>query len=189
VIKKREAWKEQQKTLDPNHLVFLDESSVNAGMTRLYGRARTNERVCDYVPDVRFERTSILSTIRLNGEQVPIIYKGTLNSELFVEYLRKFLTPTLGKDDIVVMDNCTSHKSKLVREAIVKLGINIIYLPPYSPDFNPIEMSWSKMKSVLRQLKPRSFEEIETSMKFALDSFTQNDLVNWFTHDGYLANL
>jgi transposase len=158
-------------------------------MTRLYGRALRNERVNDYTPDVRFERTSILSAIRLNGNQTPIIYKGTLNSELFVEYLRKQLAPALVKDDILVMDNCSAHNSKSVRDAITELGISVLYLPPYSPDFNPIEMSWSKMKSVLRKLKPRSFEEIESAMKMALESFTSSDLIGWFTHDGYIVNL
>jgi len=116
-------WQEQQKTINPDCLVFLDESSVNAGMTRLYGRALRNERVNDYVPDVRFERTSIMSTIRLNGDQVPVIYSGTLNSELFVEYLKNHLAPTLKKDDILVMDNCSAHTSKFTRKAIVELGI------------------------------------------------------------------
>jgi transposase len=124
----------------------------------------------------------------LNGEQCPIIYKGTLNSELFVEYLRH-LAPTLGKDDVVVMDNCSAHNSKLTRFAVAELGITVVFLPPYSPDFNPIELSWSKMKSVLRKIKPRTFEEIETAMKTALESFTLSDLNGWFIHDGYIVNL
>jgi transposase len=106
-----------------------------------------------------------------------------------VVYLQKVLAPMLAKDDILVMDNSSIHTSKLTRDAIDELGINVFYLPPYSPDLNPIELSWSKMKALLRKLKPRSFEEIEAAMKIALVSFTESDLIHWFEHDGYVINL
>jgi hypothetical protein len=90
--------------------VFLDETSVNCGMTRLYGRALKNERIYDYVPDVRFKRTSVISTIRLNGDSVPFMFKGTLDGDLFIGYIEQHLTPTLKKDDILVLDSCSAHK-------------------------------------------------------------------------------
>jgi hypothetical protein len=112
VILKREEWQKHQATLDVGKLVFLDESSINCGMTRLYGRALAKNRVNDYVPDVRFERTSIVSSLRLNGNTAPLIFKGTLNGELFAAYIEQVLAPTLGEGDIVIMDNCSAHKVK-----------------------------------------------------------------------------
>jgi transposase len=158
-------------------------------MTRLYGRALKNERVNDYVPDVRFERTSIISTIRLNGEQAPFIFKGTLNGILFGAYVEQILAPTLKPGDVVIMDNGSAHKTSSALNPIYNAGANVLFLPPYSPDFNPIELSWSKMKSVLRKLKPRTFDELVVSLQVALDSFTLEDIVNWLKHDGYFIHI
>jgi hypothetical protein len=123
-------------------LVFLDESSINTGMTRLYGRGPRNERVVDYAPDVRFERTTILSSVRANGELVPCVFDGSLNGDIFKKYIAEFLVPTLKEGDVVVMDNLSSHKVEGVTEPIVAAGAKVLYLPPYSPDLNPIEMMW-----------------------------------------------
>ena len=158
-------------------------------MTRLYGRAEKGERVNDYVPDVRFERTSIISTLRLNGETAPFIFKGTLNGKFFKLYIEKMLVPTLKSGDIVIMDNCSSHKVDGVEAVIEAAGAKVLWLPPYSPDFNPIELSWSKMKSILRKLKPRTYDELELSLEIALDSFTNSDVLGWFEHDGYSVNI
>jgi len=114
-------------------------------MTRLYGRALKSQRVNDYTPDVRFERTSIISTIRLNGTQSPFMFKGTLNGEVFTIYVKYVLAPTLMAGDIVIMDNLSVHKAKGALEAIYQRGAAVIFLPPYSPDFNPIELGWSKI--------------------------------------------
>jgi transposase len=174
--------------MDVNSLIFIDESSVNCGMTRLYGRSQKGERVNDYTPDVRFERTSVISVIRLDGTQVPFMYKGTLNAELFKVYISEALSPTLRKGDIVIMDNLSSHKVNGVLDSIYAKGATVMFLPPYSPDLNPIEMSWSKMKSVLRKSKATTYDEMVKSMKTALDSFTKSDIAHWFSHDGYIAN-
>lgn len=189
VVLKRKEWQEQQKTLDPNKLVFLDESSINCGMTRLYGRALTKNRVNDYVPDIRFERTSIVSSIRLNGDTAPLIFKGTLNGEFFGTYIKQCLAPTLREGDIVIMDNCSSHKVKGIFQPIFDMKASVLFLPPYSPDFNPIEMSWSKMKSVLRKLKPRAYDELIAALQIALNSFSLDDISNWLSHDGYIVNI
>lgn len=186
---KRKQWQETKEKLDAEKLVFIDESSVNLGMTRLYGRAKTNERVNDPVPDVRFERTSVVSSIRLNGEQSPMTFKGTLNGQLFADYVKQCLAPMLSPGDIVVMDNLSSHKVKGVIDPILAKGASVLYLPPYSPDFNPIELSWSKMKSMLRKLKARTVDEMQKAMKIALDCFTKSDIKNWFKHSGYSVNL
>lgn len=154
-------------------------------MTRLYGRALAGERVNDYVPDVRFQRLSILSTIRLDGSQVPMIFEGTLNGELFKKYVDEFLAPSLNAGDIVILDNSSVHKAKGVLDGLAKSGAKAMFLPPYSPDLNPIEMMWSKLKSILRKTKARSYEELEKHLNFALEEISLQDIKNWFLHDGY----
>jgi transposase len=171
--------------MDINSLVFLDESGINTGMSRLYGRGLSDERVVDYTPDVRFERTSILSSIRANGDMVPLIFEGALNGELFKEYIAKCLAPTLRKGDIVIMDNLTSHKVKGVLDPILAVGAIVVYLPPYSPDLNPIEMMWSKIKAYLRRVKARTGELLEAAIVEALDCVTTSDILAWFAKDGY----
>ena len=148
---KRERWRENQEKLDVSKLKFLDESSVNAGMTRLYGRAPTNERVNDYVPDVRFERTSIISTLGLSGVEAPMMFEGTLNGDFFGGYVKKVLAPTLSPGDIVIMDNYSAHKVDGVLDPIYEKGATVMFLPPYSPDLNkPIENFWANVKRRLR---------------------------------------
>jgi len=170
-------------------LRFLDESSVNAGMTRLYGRAPTNERVNDYVPDVRFERTSIISTLSLDGVEAPMMFKGTLNGDFFAGYVEHVLVPTLSPGDIVVLDNYSAHKTSGALDPVYEKGATVMFLPEYSPDLNPIELMWSKVKAILRKLKPRNAEELLNAMGSALDSVTYEDIVGWFEHDGYIVNL
>ena len=154
-------------------------------MTRLYGRALNGERVNDYVPDVRFQRTSILSTIRLDGSQNKYIFTGTLNSDLFKKYIDEILAPALFEGDILILDNSSVHKAHNVLDAIVKCGVTILFLPPYSPDFNPIELLWSKMKTSLRKAKARTKDKLEEALDQALASITIQDIKNWFSHDGY----
>jgi transposase len=189
VQQKRSDWKRQLSELDPASLVFLDESSINCGMTRLYGRAPKSERVNDYVPDVRFERTSVISTIRLSGETAPLIFKGSLNGDLFTVYVREIFAPTLKPGDIAVMDNLSSHKVAGALLPIFEKGATVLFLPPYSPDFNPIELSWSKMKAVLRKLRANTYDELVDDMKSALNSFSSTDILNWFKHCGYIVNV
>jgi len=155
-------------------------------MTRLYGRALRSERVNDYVPDVRFERASVISSMRLSGKAVPVVFKGTLNGELFRKYISDCLAPTVKTGDILVLDNLAVHKVAGAVDAIYRRGASVLFLPPYSPDFNPIELSWSKMKAALKRLKPRTYGELVSSLKTSLGCFTRDDIKNWFTHDGYV---
>ena len=168
---------------------FLDETGVNCGMTRLYGRALSNERVNDYVPDVRFERTSFISLLGLDGVNAPIMFKGTLDGNFFGGYVEYILAPTLLPGDIVVMDNYSPHKVNGVLDPIYEKGATVMFLPEYSPDLNPIELMFSKIKSILRKLKPRTPEELENAICQALDSVTYEDIVGWFKHDGYCVNV
>ena len=171
--------------MDIAKLVFLDESSINTGMTRLYGRGPSEERVVDYTPDVRFERTTIMSSIRLNGDKVPLVFEGSLNGEFFKEYIRQCLAPTLQKGDIVIMDNLSSHKVKGAIDPILAAGASVLYLPPYSSDLNPIEMMWSKIKAYLRKVKARTRELLDGAIAQALDLVSASDILGWFAEDGY----
>lgn len=154
-------------------------------MTRLYGRAKPGERVNDYVPAIRFQRQSILSSVRLNGEMVPIIFHGTLNGEIFKEYINNCLIPRLSTGDIVVMDNLSSHKVAGVSEAITACGASILYLPPYSPDLNPIELKWSKVKTFLKKVRAKTLDLLESAISQALNLVSADDISGWFSHCGY----
>ena len=172
--------------MSKSNLYFLDESGLNLGMTRLYGWGKKSERVNDYVPDVRFERTSIIATLGKNGINAPMTYKGTINSKFFKAYIEQVLVPTLKAGDIVVMDNLSAHKVYGVIQPLLDVGVKVIYLPPYSPDLNPIEMAWSKMKAILRKEKARTLDKLEKAILTAINSFTKSDIENWFKHDGYV---
>jgi len=187
-VEKRNKWKNWQTTLselDLKKLVFLDESSLNLAYTRHYGWAKANQRVREGLMDVRFKRQSILSTIRLNGEQVPLVFEGTLNGVLLVEYVKNCLVPCLGVGDIVVWDNSAVHKSKLVVSALEECGVKVICLPPYSPDLNPIELLWAYLKAGLRKLKARTVETLLTAIHYVLSNVSLDLIASWTKHCGY----
>ena len=172
---KRNEWKTLIKTLDVKHLYFLDESGVNTDMTRRYGRAQGGERVVGSVPLNTPKSTTILSSICLSG------------NTNYVDYLKNNLIPTLGKDDIVIMDNLRSHHVKEVKETFEEAGIHYLYLPPYSPDMNPIEMLWSKIKSILRKLEIRTAEGLPDAIAFAFQQVSPSDCLGWFSAAGACA--
>lgn len=185
VQEERRIFKETMLNMNIENLVFLDESSINLAYTRLYGRAKKNERIREGVIDVRFERKSILSTIRLNGDMCPLVFKGTLNKEFFASYIKTCLKPSLSPDDILILDNSSVHSSKLVLDTLDECGIKYLFLPTYSPDFNPIELMWSWIKSILKKCKARTYEKLEEAIRFALDSVKSDFIANWFKHCGY----
>jgi transposase len=151
-------------------------------MTRLYGRAPKGERIYEYIPDVRFSRVSVISTIRVDGTTNPFVYSGTLNGFLFMQYIWECVVPTLKPYDILIMDCSSSHKMKIISEMVESVGANVVYLPPYSPDFNPIETVFSQIKSDLRNQKPRSVEAICDSLTYAFYSITTEQSENHFTN-------
>jgi len=181
----RESWANDQIDMDSKSLIFLDESGINIGMTRLYGRAFGEGRVVDYVPDVRYDRLSILSSVRLDGTIVPLTYNGTLDGSLFSAYVSQCLAPTLKEGDIVIMDNGSPHKVKGVVETIESKGAFVLYLPAYSPDLNPIEKMWSKIKSYLRKVKARTLDALYEALKDALNAVSISDIKGWFTAANY----
>lgn len=180
VALKRDNWVENLPKYDKNNLVFIDESGVNTDLTRIYGRAINGERCVDKVPLSTPQNTTILSSVRYNGETVYTIYPRGTTSDKFIDYLKNILAPTLHKNDIVVMDNMSTHHSKKVQKIIEELKINVVYLPPYSPDFNPIEKMWSKIKSVLRKLKVRILEDLPNAIKYSFSKVCALDCSGWF---------
>ena len=185
VAEKRKDWVEQQGEFDSSKCVFLDESGVNIDLTRRYGRAKGAARVHDKVPLNTPKNTTILSSVRLDGETVYTHFQGSLTGDRFLAYVKEQLVPHLREGDIVIMDNLRSHKVSGVREAIEEAKAFVLYLPPYSPDFNPIEMLWSKLKAFLRKEKARSLPDLDTAIPRAFDSISTSDIAGWFQAAGY----
>lgn len=182
----RKKWIENINNYDKEKLVFLDESGVNTDMTRIYGRSKKGTRSVDKTPLNTPANTTILSSVRLNGETCYTTYSGGTTGKKFVDYLENMLIPTLKEGDIIVMDNMRSHHVKEVEEVISKSEkhLTLLYLPPYSPDFNPIEMMWSKIKSVLRMLKTRISDLLPDSIKTSFSKVLPSDCIGWFSAVG-----
>lgn len=154
-------------------------------MVRLYGRCPRGQRLLAKAPAGHWQTTTMLAAIGLDGVQAPFALEGAIDSEAFLIYVERVLLPTLHGGEIVVMDNLACHKHPRVRELIESVGAEVRYLPPYSPDFNPIEPMWSKMKQVLRSLAARTFEGLIQAIGIALKKITLLDLAGWFIHCGY----
>lgn len=182
---KRKKWVEKVARIDVKHLVFLDESGINIDMTRRYGHSKGKQRVVDSTPLNTPKTTTLLSSIRLDGTTVRTAFQGALNKERFLEYLRNVLVPRLREGDVVVMDNLGSHKVSGVAELIRSAGAEPLYLPPYYPDFNPIEKMWSKLKAYFRKLKLRSVELLQKAIPMAFRTISTSDTHGWFAVAGY----
>lgn len=182
---KRIRWKELNLKAQHNNLVFLDESGVNIDMIRKYGRAVGKTRVHCSTPLNTPPTQTILASVRLNGQITHAMYSGGTTGTRFLDYLKNVLIPTLHQGDIVVMDNMRSHHVKGVEETLRAAGAIPLYLPPYSPDLNPIEMMWSKMKAILRKWGCRIAELLPQMVVNALSCVSPNDCLGWFETDGY----
>jgi transposase len=187
VAERRAAWHEQLNDVDPARLVFLDESGSQTSMTRTRGRAPRGQRVVAKVPGGHWKIVTMISAIRTSGPFAAASIVGATDSEVFRTYIREILAPQLRTGDVVVMDNLTPHKAPGVREAIESVGAELRYLPPYSPDFNPIENMWSKVKGKLRSLAARSIESLHDAIGIALATITPNDCIGFFRHCKYFA--
>ena len=185
VQEKRREWKETITPEMVEHLVFLDESGVNTDLTRLYGRAPSSQRAVDHAPLNTPKTTTVLSSIRLDGEKSFTTYQGGTTGERFVQYLKETLLPTLRPGDIVVMDNMRSHHVKAVRETLEAKNMKVLHLPPYSPDLNPIEKMWSKMKAILRGWKIREMASLPDAIHNALTCVSPLDCLHWFASSAY----
>jgi transposase len=166
-------------------LKFIDESGSNLALTRLFGRAPKGERITEGVPQNRGENITTLAALSVQGVEAAMTVNGAVDGEVFLVYVREVLCPTLAAGDIVVMDNLTAHKVAGVEEAITAKGARLEYLPPYSPDMNPIEKCWSKIKTYLRRVKARTREALEEALRQALLQITEADVRGWFAYCGY----
>lgn len=181
----RTRWKEQQKQLDPARLVFIDETGTSTNMARLRGRCPRGQRLIGKVPHGHWKITTFVAALRNDAITAPFVIDEPMNGDIFAVYLERCLVPTLCPGDIVVMDNLPVHKSSNVRRIIEAAGANLIYLPPYSPDLNPIEMAFAKLKAHLRKAAERSMPALWDRIGSIFGLFTPNECVNYFKHAGY----
>jgi transposase len=165
--------------------VFLDETGASTHMTRSRGRSPKGERCNASVPNGHWKTTTFIAGLRVNGITAPMVLDGPMDKEAFLVYLRRFLCPTLKPGDIVIADNLSSHKNEDVRKAIEDVGATILYLPPYSPDFNPIEMFFSKLKALLRKAAHRTVDALWNEIGKLLDTFSAQECTNYFKAAGY----
>ena len=168
-------------------LVFIDESGDKTNMTRLYGRAKDGQRAVDDVPLGHWCTTTMISSVRWDGSTAGMVVDGATTKDIFQAYVENILLPTLRPGDVVVLDNLSSHKNPAVRDLIESVGVELWFLPPYSPDLNPIEKMWSKVKSILRKLQARTEQALITAIAKALEQVTANDAKGWFKSCGYGA--
>ena len=181
----RDGWRNKTAAVDLRRLVFLDESGAKTNMTRLYGRCFDGQRVADARPHGHWCTTTMLSSIRLDGTTAVMVIEAATDAMVFQAYVWQVLIPSLRPGDIVVMDNLSPHKSAGIAEAIEAAGAEVWFLPAYSPDFNPIEKMWSKIKAFLRAAKARTYEALLEAIAAALKTITASDAIGWFESCGY----
>lgn len=186
--RQRSKFRNEVSELDVKHFKFLDESGINIDLTRLYGRAAPGKRVVDSVPQPSRAQTTTLAVIGWSGISAPLVLSGPVNGTVFYGYIEQCVLLTLQPGDILFMDNLSAHKVTGLEELIHSRGAHLIYLPPYSPDFNPIELAWSKVKTILRRLKARTLPDLIEALKEALHAITKQDIHGWFAHCGYAIN-
>lgn len=182
---RRDQWKATQNDLNLSRLVFLDESGAKTNMTRLRGRTKGGQRLVDSTPHGHWCTTTMISSIRLDGSTACMAIDDATSAEVFREYVRQVLLPTLRPGDIVVLDNLSAHKDKEALALIAAVGAEVWFLPPYSPDLNPIEKMWSKVKEFLRAAKARTFDTLLATIANALKTITAHDAQGWFQSCGY----
>jgi transposase len=170
-----------------DRLHFLDEFGAHLGMTRTYGRAAPGQRVVEATPDYSGPHYTVVATINLAGVVAPWVFEGAMNGNTFATYAQHELAPSLQADDIVVIDNLSAHKSAEAQACLEARGVQVVYLPPYSSDFNPIELCWAKVKQALRSAKARTFDALLEALRTALLSVSPDDVKAWFRHCGYVS--
>jgi transposase len=171
--------------LDPARLVFIDETGASTKMARVYGRAKRGKRCRAAVPHGHWKTTTFTGALRCWGMTAPMVLDGPMNAAAFRAYVEQVLVPTLESGDIVVMDNLPAHKNAAVRKTIESKGATLRYLPPYSPDFNPIENAFAKFKALLRKAEARTREDLWDAITSALKHFSAQECANYFNAAGY----
>ena len=183
----RMAWADGQTKLDPERLVFIDETGTSTNMARLRGRARRGERLVGKIPHGHWKTTTFVAGLRSDALTAPCVIDGPMNGNTFLAYVEQILAPSLKPGDIVVLDNLSAHKVAGVREAVEAAGARLLYLPPYSPDFNPIEQLFAKIKALLRKAAERSVDGLWSRIASLLDAFTPQECANYLRNVGYAS--
>jgi transposase len=185
VAEHRRHWRVWQRFMDPERFVFLDETGATTNMVRRYGWGPRCERLIDAAPHGHWCTTTFIAGLRSTGVVAPLVLDGPMTGEAFLAYVGQFLVPVLSKDDVVVLDNLPAHKVAGVREAIRASGASLLYLPSYSPDLNPIEQAFTKLKALLRKGAARTREALWTTIGRLLDTFTPAECRNYLANSGY----
>jgi transposase len=185
VAKAREEWKKAHPALNPNRLVFIDETSTNTQLTHTRGRRQKGKRLVDYAPRGHWKTTTFVAGLRNNAITAPLVVDQPMNGVIFQAWLEQHLAPTLRESDNVIIDNLPAHKVPGVRAIIENAGASLLYLPPYSPDLNPIEMMFSKLKALLRKAKERTVDKLWDRIGAILGEFNSPECSNYFSHHGY----
>ena len=185
MAEKRARWHEDLAAEPVSGLVFVDESGASTKMTRWRGRSPAGERLRAKIPHGHYETTTLVAGVRLSGPCAPWLFKGAMDGDLFRAWVVEGLAPTLHQNDLVIMDNLATHKVKGIAEALAAVGARLVYLPPYSPDFNPIENMWSKVKEAIRSRAPRTDAKLTQAAKAAFQAVSAADCQGFFLNAKY----
>jgi transposase len=185
VAKAREEWEKALGALDPDKLVFVDETGTNTQMTRLRGRSQRGQRLIGHVPHGHWKTTTFVAGLRNDSIIAPLVVDKPMNGAIFAAWLEQSLVPTLTNGDTVIMDNLPAHKVGGVRAIIESVGARLLYLPSYSPDFNPIEMMFAKLKALLRKAAERTIDTLWDRIGKILGEFSPQECSNYLRHCGY----
>ena len=185
VARKRAFWRRHQHKIDPRRLIFVDETWAKTNMTRLRGWSTRGQRLVAKVPFGHWKTMTFIAGLRCDGLCAPLVFDGPINGQSFLAWIEQCLVPTLRHGDIVVLDNLGSHKNMAVRQAIRAVGARLVFLPPYSPDLNPIEQAFAKLKTLLRKVDARSVEDTWKSIGTLLDAFSPKECTNYLVNSGY----
>jgi transposase len=188
VAQARTEWRENQSQLDPERLIFIDETWTKTNMTRLHGRAERGKRLVAAVPHGHWRTTTFVAALCVFGMIAPCVFDRAMNGALFLAYVQQVLVPALRKGDIVVMDNLSAHKVAGVVEAINAAGASVLYLPAYSPDLNPIEQAFAKLKTLLRAKAVRCVKALWQELGNIVDCFSPEECANYIRHAGYFQS-
>ena len=184
-MRSRILWKRRQPRWDPARLVFIDESGAKTNMTRLRGRSLKGQRLKASAPSGHWQTTTMIGAVRLDGSTACMAIEGATNTEVFRAFVCEILVPELRPNDIVIMDNLSAHKSEPTLELIRGIAAEVLFLPPYSPDLNPIEKMWSKIKNSLRSSAARDLPKLIDAIARALNEVSAQDAIGWFASCGY----
>lgn len=187
MARRRARWQARQAGVDPKRLVFIDETWAKTNMAPLRGWGPRGQRLIGKAPHGRWRTLTFIAALRLDRIDAPCVFNGPINGERFRAYVEQFLVPTLRPGDIVVLDNLGSHKGKAVRQAIRKAGAHRLFLPPYSPDLNPIEQAFAKLKHWLREAQARSIQDVNNAIARILDGFAKDECAAFFKNAGYAS--